>query len=302
MSFRLRHFSIQLTICFLGLLWSTPGFPGVIHLAYTANLNGNLETCHCGGNNLGGMVQLKAAVDSLFRRYPDLILLDTGDFLTTYSMPEVNQLMWRLLHQLPFAAISPGDQEFVEGWKFFREHIRTNSLPLVNSNLIFPERDSLPSLQRSLILKSQGYRIAILGIVPRDAFEFISVPELRTLPVDSILQVQLEKLPRPIDLVVLLLHDSYRHCTRLFRQFPEIDIIIAGHTQEQGEIRLGKHIVVQPGVDGEYIGLLTIHPESGTDRYENRFIPVSPDFGEDREFKKLVEILYQQLEQQKTTH
>ncbi len=273
-----------------------------IHLAYTANLNGNLETCHCGGNNLGGMVQLKATIDSLSRRYPDLILVDSGDFLTTYSMPQANALMWELMSWLPFSAINPGDQEFVEGWLFFRQHLAQNSLPLVSINLKFPEDAERTTIPRYRICQRGASTIYILGVTPASAFDFIQVPEVDMLPVTTALQEYLPQIQTKADLIVLLYHDSYRHAQELLHQFPQIHVMIAGHSQEKGIIQTGNQVVLQPGTDGEYLGLLTIILKDGTIEYQNRFIPVSPQFGEDQGVKKRVETFYQHLEKEDIVH
>ena len=55
-----------------------------LYIAYTANLNGNIELCRCKPDEMGSIAQLSGMIDSLKNKHPELLLLDNGDFYKTY--------------------------------------------------------------------------------------------------------------------------------------------------------------------------------------------------------------------------
>ncbi len=283
--------AVILPVC---LLMVSPGLPQTVHLAYTANLNANLEACDCGGEEIGGMLRLANAVDSLRRQNPGLVLLDTGDFLNTYLLTKADSLMWRFMQQLRFTAVGVGDQEFVEGKDFLEQRTGPEALPLVNCNIT--DRKSGRLLFKPFkIAERNGLRIGITGVVPPQAFSFIAAPAVRILPVKQSLQKVMRELTEKTDLVVLLFHGSYREAAGIGEQFPGIRLVIAGHSQEKFSRQQPRQIVVQPGVDGEYLGLLTATRSGNRWRLKNDFLPVTPRFGENASFKKAVENYFREL-------
>lgn len=85
----IRFFGIFLLIrlCCTFLFASDHHTP-TIHIVYTGNLNCSLDDCRCGGELVGGLTRITTVVDSLRGKYPGLILLDGGDHLSSYSLPE----------------------------------------------------------------------------------------------------------------------------------------------------------------------------------------------------------------------
>lgn len=269
-------------------------FSKQLHIAYTGNLNCNLEACDCGGNVQGGMVRLAQAIDSLKHRHPDLILLDSGDFFNSYTLPRADSLMWEFMLMLKFDAITPGDQEYVEGIEFLNSFQGKNKLPLISAN-IFEKNDQLPAFEPFRIIHRDGLRIGITGITLPESFSFISEPALLVKPWQDWVQKALEQMNHSTDLNILLLHGGYREGIKIAGIFPEFQIIIAGHTQEQAYWEKKNQVVVQSGVDGEILGLLEIEIAGGTTCFRNQFLPVGAGYGENLKFKQKVDGYYQSL-------
>lgn len=292
------------TIVLLGILLvafaPVAGHTGDVHIAYTSNLNGNLEDCQCDNQHLGGMVQLAAAIDSLRQAYPDLILLDSGDFLNTYSIPGADSLMWRLVKQMRYDAIAIGDQEFVEGLTFFRHFALKWPLPLISANLTIPKMPAnlFPAVK---LFKRNGIKIAVISITPPEAFLLISVPGMRIADPMERIREELARMRADADVLLLLYHDSYRHCRAVLQTFPQIDLIIAGHTQEKAAVRSSGRLILQPGMDGEYLGLVTIHQNDQKLTFRNRFIAVTPKFGKNPEVQRQVGHFFLNLKQKETS-
>lgn len=275
-------------------LGTHPLYSQTIHLAYTANLNCNLEACHCENNDLGGMVQLRAVVDSLRESYPGLILLDSGDFLNTYTLKEADSLMWELMHDLRYNAIAPGDQEFVEGIRFIKQQEEKFPLPFISSNIFDKESNRLlyPPVYE---VEKSGIRIVVIGVTEPVSFEFIEEPAIRVLPVKEQIRKQVNRWKGKADLFVLLYHADFRRAEALAAEFPQIAVIISGHSQEKVEIARGRQIILQPGVDGEYLGLLEISRVGQKFRFKNRFIPVNSEYGVNRLFESKVKAYYEMM-------
>ncbi len=282
-------------LIWLVLFWLIPGWGQTIHLAYTSNLNCNLETCHCGGNDLGGMVQLLNAVDSLRARYPDLILVDSGDFLNTYTLPLANEVMIELMAAAKYDFLNTGDQEFVEGKDFLLSRARQFKLPLISATIVKRKTgESLfPAYQ---IVHRKGIRTAILGVVPPQSFDFIEEPTIRIRKIVPVLRQILPEITAHSDIVVLLLHAGRWTADSLLKQFPELDVVICGHTQEKFVRKVGEKYLVQAGQDGEYLGLLTLEKQkNGGFKISNQFLPVGPEYKENQWARERVNQYYKSL-------
>lgn len=289
---RLRRFFIPGFFLLVCLMVSLPA--QTLRLAYTANLNGNLEACNCGDENLGGMVRLASAVDSLRQKYPDLILVDSGDFLNTYLITKADRLMWFFMAELNFDAIGVGDQEYVEGRLFLLARQEQYPLRLLSQN-IRNARTGKAEFPGFTIIHRQNLNIGIVSVIFPQCFDFIIEDSIRTLPVVQSLANLLPQLMTKTDLLILLCHGDFGKTRALAQTFPEIPVLIAGHSQEKRETMLPGQLIVQPGVDGEYLGFLKITRTGGNWSFRNRFIPVDMTFGENRDFRLKVDECYRQL-------
>ncbi len=262
--------SIFLFSCNISVLYAGKPF----YIAYTANINGNLEPCHCQPDELGSLLQLSGMIDSLRGIHPDLILLDNGDFLKTYPIPAANYLAWEFMSQLGYDVMGLGDQEFVEGIKFFERMVGNFPVPLINANIELGQRRTF-TFKKYVILEKVGLKIGITSILPGEAFEFISRPEPEILSVEKTLSTVIEDLTSRCDLIILLYHAGYQEAFRIAKKYPQIHLILAGHSQEQALKKLSGQTIVQPGYDGEYLVLLTLEKAGENFSVESTFLPVS---------------------------
>jgi len=241
---------------------------------------------------------LVGAIDTLRRKFPDLLLIDSGDFLTTYPQEKTNRLVWEFVHDMKYDAIGVGDQEFVEGNDFLLMMNRQFPLPLTSVNILSAKTNE-PVFFPYRLFERSGLRIGILSVVPKTAFFFIKEPEIRVAGVEERLRETLKFLKSRSEIIILLCHTSQRDMLALAQQFPDVSVFIAGHSQEKVERLLENQIVVQPGVDGEYLGLLKIRKHDTNFHFENKFIPVGPSFGQNKHFKEKVDQFYRELKEGK---
>jgi len=287
-----RHFFM----IFLYLSLLSAGEP--LYIAYTANLNGNLELCRCKPDELGSMAQLSGMIDSLRTEHPELVLLDNGDFYKTYSKPFANYMAGELLSLLNYDAVGVGDQEFVEGITFLDNTCQHFPLTLLSANIVMGQPTGL-ILRKYLLIKRGEYRIGITSILPPAAFDFIAQPNIRILPVEETLSRILEDLIPQCDLIILLYHAGYQEALRIAQKFPLIQVIIAGHSQEQAVKRLPGQIIVQPGYDGEYLGFFKLSRENEGYIFNHSFLVINESLNPLPLFLEKLQQFHHKLEEEK---
>jgi 2',3'-cyclic-nucleotide 2'-phosphodiesterase (5'-nucleotidase family) len=284
-----------LPLIFLGLIFIflPPELPGQpLYVAYTTNLNCNLEACYCGGNQLGGMIQLIGAIDSLRSTHPDLILLDSGDFMNSYPLTEGNFLITELMKDFRYDAVGLGEQEFIEGETFLVDGYMRTGLPLLNANIKL-HSEKLKNFSPYLTLNRGSKRIGIISILYPQVFDSFFSPHVVIENPGNSVENYVNQLESEVDLLVVLCHGSYDSGKNLADQFPQIDIIISGHTQVKEAVQNNKQIIVQAGRDGEYLGLLTINWASGQKEITNTFLPVDLRYGINYTMKNKIDRYYQ---------
>ncbi len=284
-----------ITLFLLGMLLTI--FPQKItgqplYIAYTTNLNCNLEACYCGGNQLGGMIQLVGAIDSLRNSHPDLILMDSGDFLNSYPLTEGNHLMIDLMKDFRYDAIGLGEQEYIEGAPFLINAYLNTGIPLISANIRI-QSEKLNQFPPYLIQERGKKKVGIISILFPEVYDpfFSSNVEVES-PI-SLMENYLNKLRPAVDLLVLLCHGSYDSGKKMAEKFPQIDVVIAGHTQERKAIQKNNQMIVQAGRDGEYLGFITINWSEDEKQISNVFLPVDLRYGINYSMKNKIDQYYQ---------
>ncbi|MCB0298510.1 MAG: hypothetical protein KDE52_00555 [Calditrichaeota bacterium] len=264
-----------------------------IHIVYTTNLNGALRDCNCGGAVVGGMTRTLTLIDSLRREHPDLLLLDSGDALLSYPLPEANRTMLQLLSIAKYDALNIGDQEFVESADFiFRETAAQQlDLPHISGNLDWKsgENAQLPGIVKTDV---NQLKINIYGVINPAVFGFISVPEIQVNdPAAHFADWQLDESA----LQILLYHGSFENAAAFVGQHPGIAAVILGHNQTQRETIEKGTIFLETGFEGEYLGHLVISRKAGEWQFNNEFIPVLADVPPHPVAHKIVDDYFRQL-------
>jgi 2',3'-cyclic-nucleotide 2'-phosphodiesterase (5'-nucleotidase family) len=266
-------------------------------IIYTSNVNCNLEACDCETTRLGGMVYLAQHLDSLRNNHPELILVDSGDFFNSYSLPQVNTIMWDFIYRLQYDAIGLGDQEFVEGTKFLNSLLSTLTLPFVGSNLSIKNR-SLSEVNEFVVVNRNILKIGILGVILPSSFSFIRPDQLFFDPPESQVAKTLDKLKTVTQFNILLVHGSFQTGIYFAEKFPEIQVVIAGHSQEKESLQKGNQFITQAGYDGQYLGFLEVKISEEKIDYTNRFLPVHSKLGENPDFRKKIDEYYFKMDKE----
>lgn len=287
-------FYLFLSTCFLNtaLLSREPNSPE-IHLIYTGNLNCTLDDCRCDDELAGGFTRIMAVLDSLRERHPGLILVDAGDFLNSYSLPNANRLMLELLAPAGYAALNLGDQEFVESPAFLKS--ANPPLPFLSGNVLLKTSREPAAPLRMQKTRAGQISLSILGLVDAEAFEFISAEGLEIIPPEKALQAVQAEVNDPAGLQILLFHGRWQRASELLREFPWIDAVVLAHNQRrQFQVQSGAALA-ECGSEGEYIGRLRITRAGDSWAFENEFIPIHRRFPPNQEAQQKVDKYYRRL-------
>jgi len=293
----IRFFGICLLIkVFCASLFAKDHHNSTIHIVYTANLNCSLDDCRCSGNIVGGLTRIITVVDSLRAKFPNLILLDGGDHLSSYSLPEANRVMLSLLSRLHYTALNLGDQEFVESENFVFEVSGENKLrlPYISSNLFGENSSELLADPFKVVSKTET-PVRILGCIDPGVFEFISPRHLTIKSPGALLDQQTPANTGGSELQILLFHGKLQKARELVKRNPWIDIVVLSHNQELRFDVEEKTAFVESGTEGEYIGHLQINRNGDSWEFQNEFIPIYDRIPPNREAQRRVDEYYRKM-------
>jgi len=144
-----------------------------------------------------------------------------------------------------------------------------------------------------------GVRVAVIGLVGPEAFEFMEPDETESLtiadPVET-MKFYLPELRRQADVVVALSHLGDEGDVALAECVQGIDVIVGGHTQVllPEPLKVGETFIVQAGPDGEYVGRLdlTVDPKGRIVGTRNQMIPLGRHVPDDPEIARMVEAYF----------
>jgi len=278
------------------------GQNATLKILYTGNLNAALDDCRCGGDLVGGLTRIATEIEKYRRKYPNLLLLDAGDYLNSYPDPSLNLLFLKFLQKMNYTALNLGDQEFVEGPEFLAQYFSTHPNPpkMISSN-IHPARVK-PFFAAKIAAKSANdARVLIWGFTSPRAFDFIPPRHLRFTSVDKFLVGLPESVRRSPDLKIVLFHGKWSAAEVMAKKFSFLNIIIIAHNQHRRAEIVGRTLLAEPGMEGEYLGLITAVRENRNWKLENKFIPIRKTVPENPAFQKRVQRFYKTTRNQKIT-
>ncbi len=251
--------------------------PVDITLVYTNSLNGNLDYCKCRTNPRGGLVKRATAIRNIRKNFPNVVLVETGDFFTYDPDPLSAKYISEAMRSIAYDAVAAGDQEFTIGADKFLEY--APKLPFVSNNLLVKAggkfREWAPRIR---MVERGGVKIGIIGSVAANAFQYYQSKITRDIKVAdqySEIRKDVKSLKsRGAGLVVLLSHSGYDDDLLLQKKIAGIDIIVGGHTQSliDKPVMSNGSIIVQAGTNGSRIGILQVKYENGRIvSYKNSF-------------------------------
>ena len=261
-----------------------------VDMLYTTNLNGALDDCGCGNETVGGLTRIITLVNNFRDSSNNVLLVDAGDFLSSYSSPGDNRTMLRLMALAEYDVVNLGDQEFVESPQFVFDVNRQFRLrlPLLFSNtrLLF-SRKTEPLSYR--LFHINDLSISVVALMDGNSFEFISPQQISVAAPEAILQQLEPRLLENSQLQIVLFHGTWQKARALTEKFSWIDVMVLAHNQRREFLVINRTAFVESGVEGEYLGHLRIEPRGKQWRFRNEFLPVLQAIPESPSARQLME-------------
>ena len=232
-----------------------------IVIVYSHNTNGVLENCNCPDKSYGGLEKRAALIDSIRKADNDILLVDTGDILDIVSNRLLHEYVVRSYDYMRYDYWVAGDQDFVEGSDFFNQKLFKMSGQLLISNLFYKDQQ----MGKTYIIRDFGkIRLGITGTIREDLSKFLDEPVQNDFTFDdqmSCLHQVIKQMQGKTDFILLLSHSGMDRDYQISEKFPQIGLIIGGHSQTllSNPEKVGSTYITQVGESGYRLGVLQLN-------------------------------------------
>ncbi len=269
-----------------------PGTPRLLVLQTNAN-NGYLYPCRCPDEPKGGLAKRATLVKALARDAGDFMLFDSGDILGLDSDRATDSLVLAAYQAMGYTAVAVGDQELCRGPEQFLELSRKFRTPFLAANLKYNGR---PLARSHLVLRLErpAVTVGVIGAIWPRAFLFYPKTVTQGLEVadpEAALRPLVDSLRPRVDVLILLSHLGYDQEVAIAAKFPELDLIIGGHTQTElrEADRSGGVPIVEAGSGSKYVSESWLEPAEGRWSLASyRMVGVNSTLADDRTVAAIV--------------
>jgi 5'-nucleotidase/UDP-sugar diphosphatase len=245
------------------LLFATLSLTGAtqIHivLMHTNDIHGHVLP----ENGVGGLAVIAAIVK---QQHPDL-LLDAGDMFTGTLVSDAfyGESVMAVMNRMGYRASILGNHEFDYGLKTLRDRVRQARFPVLSANVVLPFSD----VGKTSAIEVKGIRFGIVGLTTEETPTTThpkNVKDVQFLDIVRTLEQVLPSLRETSDIVIVLGHLAPQEELRVARAFPEIKLIISGHshTELQQPIHENNALIVRTGSYGRFVGRVDLDFEDRT--------------------------------------
>ena len=277
-------------------------------MLFTNDFHSQIEPMDGGG---GGVLRLKALVDSVRTAEPHVLLADAGDLVQgTYYFSLLNGVVeMKMLDMLKYDIRTIGNHEFDKKMSGLGEMLALSKVPVVASNYDFSQTDLARFVVPSKILNAGkikvgfiGLNVRLLNLVNKTACEGVVWQDAVNVA-DKYAE---ELRNQGADIVIALSHlgyeadsDAYYYDKGIAKRTKYIDMIIGGHSHTT--LRSAVYVtdtdgdqvpIVQTGSKGLNLGYAKIKlGENGKPSFTYRLIPVNSrlDNRVDASFSSIIE-------------
>jgi len=258
---------------------------GNLSILFTGDVQGEIASCGCPTEDLGGASRRAAFQDTLKSRGWEFLVLDAGGVV---PFPPLNQQKLLKAEALAKAhgvlgidGMALGDNDLAQGADYVAQLMEWLGQPIIATNIVFPDSARYPSV-RSRQYQVREPRVGVLAFLdPQLVTEdhaWLSVEPWEAQ------QDRVEDLDSRVDVLVAMacVADSTR-LEDLARLYPQIDFLIGSRRGKlhAGIWHVGSTTLIGAGTLGRYLGRAEIvldennHP---TDVLA-KFLPVREEWG-----------------------
>jgi 5'-nucleotidase len=248
-------------------------------------------------NGAGGLAVIAAIVK---QQHPD-ILLDAGDMFTGSLVSDAfyGESVMAMMNRMGYRASILGNHEFDYGLSTLRDRVRQARFPVLSANVVLPYDD----VGKTMVISVKGIRFGIVGLTTEETPTTThpkNVKNVQFLDVVRTLEQVLPPLRKTSDFVIVLGHLAPTEELRVARAFPEIRLIVSGHSHT--ELRQPIHekdaLIVRTGSYGRFVGRVDMDFEERTLKQMSAQLIEAKGVAPDPEALRTVEMYRAKVERQ----
>ncbi len=252
-----------------------------ITILHTTDLHAQIwpTTDYDGNQNVGGVARVATKVAEIRANTPNVLLVDAGDTIQGSAVGFLTdgQVMMKYLNYMKYDAWVLGNHEWDWGADKLDACVKSVKIPIVTANVKYGgERKDIGGTASDRIatachpyriIESAGVKVGIVGIttpgIPNWSRPHL-IPGMQfESSVDALRRVIPEMKSKGAEILVLVTHQGWResgddHANQLnavTREFPELDVIIGGHSHRHfPEHKLKGILYTQANYWGTYLG------------------------------------------------
>jgi 5'-nucleotidase/UDP-sugar diphosphatase len=256
-----RLHTLRSTLIAALLLIAALALAGATHthviIMHTNDIHGHLLP----ESGAGGLAIIAAMVK---QQRPD-ILLDAGDMFagTVVSDTYYGESVIAVMNRMGYDASILGNHEFDYGLNTLRSRVRQARFPVLSANVVLPFDDVV----KTRVIQAKGIRFGVVGLTTEETpitTHPKNMKHVQFLDVVRALEINLPQLRKTCDFVIVLGHLAPEEELRVAKAFPEIKLIVSGHSHSelQQPIRENGVMIVRTGSFGRFVGRVDLDFES----------------------------------------
>jgi len=222
---------------------------------------------------IGGFSELSWMVDSVRKAKPVSVLLDGGDVMTGNPISEVEYKgafgggLFEMMNTIGYEAWTIGNHDLDISQDNLRKLTHIASFPTVSANLVDTLGELTLNNKPYIILKKDGLRIGVIGLMSKELFLLTNTNNLKglkVLPPAQVAQKFIDEIAKETDVTVALTHEGVDDDSVLAVSTQGLNIIIGGHSHTRLEKpkMVNGVIICQTGANCENLGVLDVTVEN----------------------------------------
>lgn len=228
------------------------------------------------------------------------IILDSGDFndfsnSITYGSEGIGGL--ELLHSLNYTALTIGNNEGFQPLEIIEKNASANLVAILSCNLLKLDNQEILGVKPYIIKMIDNIRFLIIGVSPYHFSynQYYYHYGIQGIDPIHIIQKIILKEKGNYDICILLSHLGLKAEIKLTQIFPQIHLILSGHSHHQLPcIKVNQTLIHQSGVRGSHIGIIDLNiSQNQIISFQGENIPIIESMQDDLPTKQLYEKIIQ---------
>jgi len=237
-----------------------------LQIFQTNSTNGNLFPCRCPSEPKGGLAKQASLIKKLAGGGP-YWLLESGDIFGINTDRPSDSLVLAAYQAMKYQAVAVGDQELAKGGDYFLQLKDRFDIPFVSANLLYNGRP-MAEAYRICLLGKPAVKAAVIGLISPKTILYYPQEKLagiQILPPQPVLRSLIDSLKGKVDLFILASHLGFEEEIQIAQKFPELALIIGGHSQtELNEAdRSGNVPIIESGSSGKRLTRALLAQQGG---------------------------------------